>query len=273
MTCHWPRVAIQGISSAAPDRRTSRLPRGRRRATLPLALSSEGRVLPRLTPSTRAMLVAGDSSPVPASEAISSTTATLEWHIQVSSSATSRASSRSPSRLVITSWNTGVPSTAPRVAPSMPRASSIRPRPISAQPMLSKRESSRRRKHRKPASNATGAASERSRLSSWTTRVEPILAPSITASAGARPRVPAAVKELAIRLTAVLLCTTPVMPTPHSSASQRLFRCCPSQCRSGLPKPRRSEPQIICEPHSNSAMAPARLIRRVVPDMSILPGL
>lgn len=55
-----------------------------------------------------------------------------------------------------------------------------------------------------------------------------MLAPSITARAGASPSVPAAVNEVAIRLTAVLLCKTPVIPIPDNNAIQRLFRLWPS---------------------------------------------
>ena len=90
-----------------------------------------------------------------------------------------------------------------------------------------------------------GVASDVSKLSSCTTRVEPMLAPSITANAGARLKVPAAVKEVAIMLTAVLLCSTPVMPMPDSSAIQRLFRLRPIQLRSWVPKPRSSAVEII----------------------------
>ncbi len=90
-----------------------------------------------------------------------------------------------------------------------------------------------------------GVRIETSTLSSCTTRVEPILAPSITASAGARPRVPAAVNDVAIRLTAVLLCRMPVMPIPDSSAIQRLFKLWPSHWRSGVPKPRNNAEEIM----------------------------
>ena len=220
-----------------------------------------------LAPSIKASAVTGVIMPAPAIEAISNTTATLEWQIQVSRTAASTAMIRSPSRLCMTARNTWVASMWPRLALSRPRARSISPNPISAQPMLSKRESSRRRNTTTPTSSITGMASEVSKLSSCTTRVEPILAPSITARAGARLRVPAAVNEVAIRLTAVLLCSTPVIPIPEISAIQRLFRLRPIQLRNWVPNPRSSAVEIIWVPHSNSAMAPARLSNRVVPDI------
>ena len=127
----------QGSKATVPSRRTSRLPSGRRRATGELALIMEGSAPPMLAPSIRAMAVTGVIMPAPASEAISSTTATLEWQTQVSSTAATTAMITSPSRLCITARNTEVASICPRVALSRPRASSIRPRPISAQPTLS----------------------------------------------------------------------------------------------------------------------------------------
>ncbi|CAH0310545.1 hypothetical protein SRABI106_04033 [Rahnella aquatilis] len=138
--------------------------------------------------------------------------------------ATIRAISVSPSNPCITALNTSVFSMCPSVALSRLSASNISPRPISAQPALSNPEWSRILNTTKPLSISNGMAIAVLKLISCTTRVEPTFAPSMTASAGARLSVPAAVKEVAIRLTAVLLCSKPVIPIPASNAIQRLDR-------------------------------------------------
>ena len=126
-----------GNNSTVPSRRISKFPTGRRRATVEPALSTEGNAPPTLAPSTKAMAVTGAIIPAPAREAINSTTATLEWHSQVSNTAATTAMIKSPSRLCMTARNTEVASMWLRVALSKPKASSISPNPISAQPMLS----------------------------------------------------------------------------------------------------------------------------------------
>lgn len=261
----------QGSTSRQPSRRTSRLPNGRRRATRLPATPSAGKAPPRLAPSTRARAMGSETSPAWARDATSSTTATLEWQAQVSSAASSRAISGSPSRPWITATKAGEASICCREWPSNASARSIRPSPIRHWPRLSRRGPSPRRNSSRPDSRASGASNEVSKLSSCTTRVVPTLAPSITASAGARPRVPLAVKDAAIRLVAVLLCSRPVMPSPASRASQRLPRWRPSQLRSTVPKPRSTPLETMCVPHNRRATAPARLIRRMVPSMAELP--
>ena len=89
-------------ASAQPDRRTIRLPTGRRRATADPAFNTGGNAPPMLAPSTSTRAVAGVSVPVPAREAISKIIATLEWHRSVRSAATSRAMKISPCSPCIT---------------------------------------------------------------------------------------------------------------------------------------------------------------------------
>ncbi|MCY1508874.1 hypothetical protein D9M68_431980 [compost metagenome] len=269
-TARAPSCDSQGSASRQPNRRTSRLPRGRRRATRVRATPSAGKAPPRLAPSTRARAVGKETSPVAAREATSSTTATLEWQAQVSSAASNRVINGSPCRPATAAMNTSEPSMLSSDWPSSVSARSIRPRPIRHWPTLSRRRSSRRRNSTSPASRASGASSEVSKLSNCTTRVVPTLAPSMTASAGARPSVPLAVNEAAIRLAAVALCSRPVTPSPASNASQRLPRRRPSQLRNAVPKPRSTPLEIMWVPHSSKATAPARLISSVVPCMTEL---
>ena len=60
--------------------------------------------------------------------------------------------------------------------------------------------------------------------STWTMRVVPTLAPSMRARPGTRPTNPLVTKEVVIRLVAVLLCSTAVMPRPAKNALNLLRR-------------------------------------------------
>ena len=83
------------------------------------------------------------------------------------------------------------------------------------------------------------AASRRmSNDKSCTIRVVPTLAPSMTASAGTRSTSPPAAKLAAISPVAVLLCKTPVTPSPARKARRRSPIARPRKRRSCGPKAR-----------------------------------
>ena len=78
---------------------------------------------------------------------------------------------------------------------------------------------------------------------------------------------PVAVRDVAMRLAAVLLCNTMVKPMPAKSAIKRLRRWLASHLRMGVPKPRSRLVDMMIEPHSNKAMEPAICISKNVPCM------
>src|SRR5208282_3023066 len=213
--------ARNGRTTRQPTPRTSKLPSGRRRAIPEPASKSGGSVPPRLAPSTRASAAAGAITPEAAMEAINRTTATLEWHAQVSAPAINTANTGSPVSASRTVRKTGAVSTGARVWPSAPRARSISPRPMPTRPRFLTCPSADERNRTTPISTSSGATAAMSKARIWVIRVLPRLAPSMTASAGARSSAPRAVNEVAISPVAVLLCSTAVTASPTSTARRR----------------------------------------------------
>ncbi len=146
-----------GNTTMQPVARTNRLPSGSRRAMAEPTSKSGGKVLPRLAPSTSASDPAGATTPDPANEPISRTTATLEWHAQVNAAAINTANTGWPPSDPSTARNAGAVSTGSRVCTNAPSASNISPRPIPTRPRFLAPPSLDQRKTTTPINTRTGA--------------------------------------------------------------------------------------------------------------------
>ena len=169
-------IERSGSTTMQPAPRTSKLPSGRRRATPVPASNSGGKVPPRLAPRTSARDAAGAITPEVAREAINRTTATLEWHAQVSAPAISTANTGSPVSASSTVRTVGAVSTGARVCPRAPKARSIRPRPMPTRPRFFARPSADERNNTTPISTRSGATAVMSKAKIWVIKVLPRLA-------------------------------------------------------------------------------------------------
>ena len=179
---------------------------------------SAGNAPPRLAPRTSASAPVGPTTCVTASDATSSTMAMLEWQAQVSAAATSTARTGSPSREPTTGRSNGVFSIGPSVCRSPASAISISPRPMPTRPMFFARLPAAQRKRSTPTSTKGGPTRATLNDSTWVNSAVPMLAPSMTASAGASAITPVAVNEVASRPVAVLLWSNAVTPSPVRNA-------------------------------------------------------
>lgn len=165
---------------------------------------------------------------------VKSTIAALECAAQVRMAASNRASSGSAVKPTNSARIAGAVSAGSIAATSRRKDSSISPRPIATRPRSRVRVRPRRNAS-SPARNSSGAIQVTSKDRAWTIRVVPILAPSITASAGSSSTTPLATNDVAIRPVAVLLCRIAVTPIPESSAIRRLRRQADSMWRRSAP--------------------------------------
>ena len=246
--------ASHGRTSRTPTRRTSRLPSGRRRASGEEVCISAGSAPPRFAPSTSARVSVAPITCVLANDPTTSTMTTLEWHPQVRSAASTTASNGSAASDCTNDRSSGVFSTGASVCCSSARDISISPSPMTARPMLRTRLPLDQRKVSTPHSTSGGAIAATLKESTCATSAVPTLAPSMTASAGASAITPAAVNEVAIRPTAVLLWSSVVMPSPVKNARQRSPRLRSSARRKLLPNPRCTPVLTMWVPHSSRPM-------------------
>src|SRR5271168_792873 len=150
-------------------------------------------------------------------------------------------------------------------------ASSIRPIPIVTRPRSRVRVLPPRLNAITPASSRTGVTAVILNDRICTTSVVPTLAPSMTASAGTRSRVPPVTNDAAINPVAVLLCRRAVTKAPARNARNLLCRAIPSRRRRSAPNARTTPLWTMCNPQSSSATPPIRSRMTALP-ISILPG-
>src|SRR6185436_17902409 len=120
-----------------------------------------------------------------------------------------------------------------------------------------------------PPPMASGDSQERSKEKSCTTRLVPTSAPSMIASAGARPIRFCATNDPAISAVALEDCTSAVTPRPARNAWKRFETLSESILRRPPPNTRSTPERTICVPQTRSA-TPARMLISVC--MSFLSG-
>ena len=86
-----------------------------------------------------------------------------------------------------------------------------------------------------PQNSSSGDSHDRSKENTCTIKLVPTSAPSMMASADAVAIRPRPANEVAITAVAVLLCTSPVTPSPARTAVKRLLTLCDKTSRNFAP--------------------------------------
>ena len=194
-----------------------------------------GNVPPRFAPRTSAKPTSSGTTPAVTREMISNTIARLEWASQVSSAAIRSARTGSPSR----DWTIVCRRTDSRRGEEtlkiICRARRTRPNPIATRPRSFCLVDCPALNASSPPTISSGETQLRSNDRTWTTRVVPTSAPSMTARAGATLTSWRPAKEVIISAVAVLLCNRAVTPTPTPKAANRLRVLAPRTRRRSVP--------------------------------------
>ena len=186
--------------------------------------------------------------------------ATLECAAQVSPAASNTSISGSVVTVPSSIRRLGASSYGVTSASKCCSAISIRPSPMPTRPRSRVLVTELRRNMTTPSSIRRKETSDTLKESSWTIRVVPTFAPSITASAGTRSTSPPAANDVTIRPVAVLLCRTAVTPRPAANALKRFPSAKVSARRRWGPNARLSPVCTIWAPQIRRAIAPARSI-------------
>src|ERR1700733_8343060 len=162
-----------------------------------------------------------------------------------------------------------VVTSAPR---NMCSANSIRPIPIATRPRSRVRVLPPRLNAITPANSRTGVTAVMLNDRICTTSVVPTLAPSMTARAGTRSKVPPVTNDAAINPVAVLLWSRAVTKAPARNVRNRLCRAIPSRRRRSAPNARTTPLWTMCNPQSSSATPPIKSKMTALPMYARLPG-